>query len=807
MLGIIRKWRYNFIFIYTIFFLLAVILSNQARYPYISQNHIRKIVEDNIFSKKDNPLGMNIEGVLYNTPEGFLDKTRLYINAEKFFTPPPTGGLKGGDSGVIHVTGRILLTVGSLSVKVKYGDRIRFIAKLRTPRNFGNPGEFDYAGSLVREGIYVTGYIKDGLWIAVLGREQKWGLRTALCRVLSAIEQIRDEIRGFIDNSGAENTAIIKALILGEQGEIPTHIRNNFNITGTTHILAISGLNIGIVAFAAYWIILRLLKLSERLMLAIDIKKAAALSSIIPVLLYGAIAGLSISTQRSVIMVLIFIIAVVVDREKVFYNTLAAAAFIILIIAPLSIYDISFQLSFIAVFAIIYLVPKFQLLWKNMDGSKHYIKDYLLNPLAVSIAASICTAPFIMYYFNRISIIGSLANLIVVPLMGFVVVCIGLISSLMSFFYLPIANMLINISDVILLFSIWTINLFANLPYSSILITTPTIIEAVLFYLLLFCIVEFNRAKIFKYTLVLSILIIIGDHLFWYYHINYNPNLKVTFISVGQGDAALIEFPYGKRMLIDGGGFYKDDFDVGEKIIAPFLYKNKINKIDYIVLSHPQTDHLKGLIFIADRFNVKEFRWNGDIGKDRAYIELSEIIKRHGIKQIITNGSTMPLDINGVRVEFLSPLKDKHLDINNNSLVMRLDYKKMSFLFTGDIAESCENLLLKGGRKIKTTILKVPHHGSRTSSTIDFLKTVNPDIAVVSAGYLNPFNLPHPDILKRFSDLNIPILRTDIMGAITIETDGRNGWIFYGNSSTSNTSSIKGINSPFVVSSVNFSTL
>jgi len=471
-------------------------------------------------------------------------------------------------------------------------------------------------------------------------------------------------------------------------------------------------------------------------------------------------------------------------KEKGFYNTLAVAAFIILILSPLAIYDISFQLSFMSVLAIIYLVPRLQLLWEDKQKTDlakllpphpvwNPLKNYLLNPLAVSIAASIGTTSFVAYHFHRVSIIGVMANLIAVPLMGFIAVPLGLISGFISFFSRPFAHIILKLTDIVLTISIWIVNLFAQLPYSSVFTTTPTILETVSFYLLIICIAEYKRAKIFKYSLPIAAFILIADYSFWYYCLNYNPNLKVTFISVGQGDSALIEFPYGKRMLVDGGGFYDDDFDVGERIIAPFLWKSKIDRIDYIILSHPQADHMKGLKFIAERFHTKEFIWNGETSSDKAYRELMGVMDRNGIKQSIANAATPALDINDVDIQFLNPPPDSHLDTNNNSLIARLAYKDVNFLFTGDIGDVGETAMLKRGEKIEAAVLKVPHHGSRTSSSAGFLNGVRPKLAVASVGYLNPFGFPHPEIVKRYGNLKIQFLRTDREGAITVETDGR----------------------------------
>ncbi|MBI3756202.1 MAG: hypothetical protein HY265_08590 [Deltaproteobacteria bacterium] len=178
------------------------------------------------------------------------------------------------------------------------------------------------------------------------------------------------------------------------------------------------------------------------------------------------------------------------------------------------------------------------------------------------------------------------------------------------------------------------------------------------------------------------------------------------------------------------------------------------------------------MAFIAEKFGVNEFRWNGDASNDRAYTELMQALDKNDVKKIIADASTTPLDINGVKIEFLNPPADSHLDTNNKSLIARLSYKDASFLFTGDIEAVGELALLKRNENIHTAILKVPHHGSRTSSTIDFLNKVQPRLAAISLGYLNPFGFPHPEILKRYEELKIPVIRTDISGAVTIETNG-----------------------------------
>ncbi|MBI5286388.1 MAG: MBL fold metallo-hydrolase, partial [Deltaproteobacteria bacterium] len=320
--------------------------------------------------------------------------------------------------------------------------------------------------------------------------------------------------------------------------------------------------------------------------------------------------------------------------------------------------------------------------------------------------------------------------------------------------------------------SVWVVDLFSKVPYSSVWVTTPAILEIALFYGLVMCILEFKRYRVARYAFAIALITFIIDYGYWYHRLYHNPNLKVTFISIGQGDSSLVEFPGGKRMLIDGGGFHSDDFDVGEKVIAPFLWKNKIKRVDYLVLSHPQADHLKGLTFIARNFGVKEFWWNGDKGGEE-FVELMDVVNKKGIKKAVINATTLSLEIKGAKLEFLHPPEGSHpLSVNDRSLVIKITYGKVRLLFPGDIQKNGEALLLNSNKDLKATVLKVPHHGSRTSSTAGFTDRVSPEVVVISVGYDNPFRFPHPEVVEGYKGAGSLIYRTDVDGAVTVETDG-----------------------------------
>jgi competence protein ComEC len=763
--AILLNWKgLGIVFFPVVFVLIGSFMMNLYTFPCIPHNHISKLLKDE---------GINVQGTLYEPPKLLEDRSRLYVDAERVY-------LK---DGYIKVVGKILLTIGDTGTDLNYGDRVRFICKLQSPGNFYNPGSFNYSRHLALQGVFATGYLKNSREIIRIGEGDSNYFR-------KTIEEFREKIRNFIDKrSELPNRAIIKALLLGEQGEISEKTRDNFAATGVVHILSVSGLHLAFVAMVAFLVIRGILRVSERLMLALDINKVAAIFTLFPVLFYAFIAGFGVATFRATIMIVVFLVAVVIDRQRDLYNTLAMAALIITVILPTSIFDISFQLSFVSVLAILYLTPRFTYYLSSIhDLTTEYLPSvskkigrYFGFLVLVSIAATIGTGPITAYHFNRVLLLGFIPNIVVVPIIDFLTIPLCLFIALTIFISPSLASILLGLDSVIVSFVVDLVELFTYLPGVSFWVITPTLLEMVLFYLLVVFLFNINRLKRAGYITLVLFVLIAGDYSYWYYTKNFNRNLRVTFLSVGQGDSALIEFPKGKRMIIDGGGEeYNDSYDTGRNIIAPFLWKEKIKRVDYLLLSHPHPDHLNGLRFIAKNFKVKEIWTNGQSTDMESYLELMEIVNHEGIKKVTMNVETLPKYINGVRVDIYNPPvqlfqgqgTNLQSSLNNNSVVAKLTFKEVSLLFTGDIEEKAEKNLIQLGSRLKSTVIKAPHHGSLRSNTKEFLAKVHPSYAVFSVGYKNRFGFPNKRILERYRDLGSRTYRTDTEGAITMVTDG-----------------------------------
>jgi competence protein ComEC len=506
-------------------------------------------------------------------------------------------------------------------------------------------------------------------------------------------------------------------------------------------------------------------------------------------------------------MILIFLFAILLDKDRDFFNALALAALIILTIAPYSLFDISFQLSFVAVASILYITPAFISFKPKTTGMEtksvlifKKVSHVLLVFIVTSVAATLGTLPLVAFYFNRISTIGPIANMVAVPLLGMLALPIALATIVAMPLSTMLAAVLVKISSFLVAISISIIGFFASIPGAYFSISAPTLPEIAVYYALLIALVKgvpvfrersgepVSRKKtlspLWRCAIIAGcVIFFIADGFFLYWKDQCDGKLKVTFIDVGQGNAALIQCPRGKNILIDGGGFPKSSFDVGKYVVAPFLWHERIKNIDVVVLTHPHPDHLNGLIFVLKNFNVREVWSNGQGSTSSSYRGFVETLKEKHIPHRVVSAKTAAVNMNGVSIRLLNPpvplLGDvddfRNYDTANDlSMVMKITFDRVGFLFPADISSRTEACLLGENKAMAAQVLLVPHHGGFRSSSVPFLQSVQPRVAVISCGRDNIYNLPHPNVLERYKKMGTTILRTDRNGAVIVETDGTN---------------------------------
>ena len=704
-----------------------------------------------------------LEGVLYNPPEPLPDKTRLYVRGERIFSGEKQAA----------VSGNILLTVRDRKTDLRYGDRVRFITKLYQPRPATNPGSFDYRRFLSFQDIWVTGYVNQAVEVVRMAEGQGNPF-------FHFVERGREKIRTFLDrNTSPEYGGIMKALVLGERGDISRELNEKFIVSGVNHILSISGLHVALVAAFFFGATRFLIRLFPPLLLHLHLNKTSALVAIVPVIFYTFIAGMGVAAVRSTIMTLSFLLALLLDREKDLYDALFLAAFLILVAAPAALFDVSFQLSFLAVFAMLYLVPRFLEIaaplkkWADEQSwPKRKIAAYVGASLLTSAAAILGTGPLVGLYFNRISVVGFLANLLLVPLMGLGNTLLSLLTALLVFLSSPLALILTEVNVPLLRLSVGLVDFFSRWPLASYRIATPSWTEIFLFYGAIGCASNLKRRPKAIYLLAVLIGIFIVVQVYDSRSRGKTDRLEVAFLDVGQGDAAVVRFPGGKVMVIDAGGTPDGSFDPGERIVAPYLWQCKIKRIDFLVNTHYHPDHLQGLFFLLDNFEVDRVWVNGDPETDFSAAE--RFLLSAGDRVRAMSREDRAVEIGGTRLEFLHPPRaQRDFWGNSASLVLRLTYGLHGFLFCGDIEGLAEEEILKRNSDLISTVLKAPHHGSKTSNSSKFVESTRPKFAVFTVRAGGRSRLPNPEVLERYEAIGTKILRTDRDGAIFFETNGK----------------------------------
>lgn len=543
---------------------------------------------------------------------------------------------------------------------------------------------------------------------------------------------------------------ILKGLLFGDTSTIQEDDYKNFQKSGIIHIFAVSGYNI--------WLFLYMLNI---LLFFLHNKRLKTIIIIMLLGFYSIMSGSTPSVVRAFIMASIILWGRILKREPDHLTSLSLAGIMILILNPLAVMDIGFQLSFISTASIIILSPALRKVWMPVNGR---LRDIIVLTLSVQIGM----LPVVVYYFNNFPIFSLISNIIIVPLVSLMII-LGIMVILLNFIYTGAAFFTGYIIVWITRTILYMTEFIASIPYSNMNMISPGILGIVLYYAIMWVIfnwVKINKSwksKILMGTAAILIFCMVSEMV--------PGELKISFIDVGQGDCILISTPDRKHILIDGGG--KPDnpysgFDIGKDVLKPYLYRHGINKIDLIVCTHFHDDHLNGLIPVMDSFRFGKLAVRG-VEKSGSYDKLlSKVSMESKMVFKAVDGETIEVG-RYVKLYVLNP-EGHEYDENDSSVVIKMVYKDFSALFTGDISAEVEKRLAT--RHMRADVLKIPHHGSAASLTSDFLDSVNPEAAVICVGE-NKFGHPADVIVKKIKDKGISLYRTDQNGEIIITTRGQ----------------------------------
>lgn len=603
-------------------------------------------------------------------------------------------------------------------------------------------------------------------------------------------ERARIRLNGYMrDNFSKDSAGFLMSIVTGERSLLTKELREAFNATGLAHILSISGAHFGLLFFFLFRLFRFSVKLLPydllaRLTLYVTPSQIAALLCMPAMIAYLGISDMSFPAIRSFIMIALFLLGLLVQRKGFWLNTLLLAAAVIIMIQPDSILDLSFELSFIAVLCIGLVVEKERQSPEADNASNIAVNGEVGKPngkvflvmgsvlkycrasALISIAATIGTAPLVVYYFHYFSLISPITNMLITPVIGFVILPATLLSSFV--FIVTGSFPFLNLIDWFTRLVLEWIAQSAQLSFAAMKIPAFPSILLIMFYLGLALYVFFmlnGRAAQDKKKRMLARPLVFSSALALLPIVTYTAMkvaesnaLHITYLDVGQGDSAVVELPGKHAIVMDTG---RNGFQTGE-----FLRYRGISTIDAVVLSHGQSDHAGGLWYLAKNFNVKEVWDNGRL----MYDGLPEGVGHRSLQR----GDTV--EGAGFKLTALHPYKGFYTvnsDENDDSLIVKIEGRKNAFLFTGDAGIEAEENAAHLGGHLKSAVLKVPHHGSRTAASELFFHTVSPEYAVISAGKKNLYGHPHQKTLDMLG--KVRIFRTDKDGAVGIRElpDGR----------------------------------
>jgi competence protein ComEC len=689
-----------------------------------------------------------------------------------------------------------------------YGERVAFTGKLRLPRNFRNPGAFDYEGYLHGLGLAALGSV-DAAKIQVLpGRSGSWPGRWRNAVRRSILEHITS--RGLW---GREDSALLAAMVIGHDSLLLRDVRDEFQETGVYHLLVVSGMNVGLLAFAVFWLARRLRTPDW----------AASVITIVLAGFYAGIAGMGVPIQRAVLMLSLFLVARLLYRGREPLNAAGFAALIVLVLTPRALFEAGFQLTFLALLAIfgislpllertsepcrmslrhldsigydLHLPPRLAQFRLDLrliaDRLARFVGALAARWLVtgsvaaavalyeVTLVSSITQAVLVLpmrVYFHRAAVIGMPANILALPLAG-VLLNSAVAAVAISYLSTLLARVPALLASLCLRWTLLSIGWLSHLHISQWRMPEPDaamwLIAAVAIGVALMAV---RRKSVAVFAGLGVLFVCTGFAAFARAApVLEQGVLEVTVIDVGQGDSILVVAPDGTTMLIDGGGSVgpvRSEFDFGEDVVSPYLWWRGLDHLDVVVLTHAHSDHIGGLARIVQNFHPREL-WLGIDPETTALDHLLAVaaanhaaVKKHTAGQV--------LSWHGTAIRVLSPPPDwvpRAQPRNDDSLAMLVSYRSTSVLLAGDVEKRMERYI--AGESPAADVLKVAHHGSATSTTEELLRAVHPRFAAISVGWRNSFGHPREEVLNRLQTDHVQTYRTDMLGLISFFLDGR----------------------------------
>ncbi|HEY8158569.1 MAG TPA: DNA internalization-related competence protein ComEC/Rec2 [Methylobacter sp.] len=610
---------------------------------------------------------------------------------------------------------------------IKAGQQWVFTVKLKRVHGTMNPGGFDYERWLFTEGVGATGYVRPSPKPVLLGRD------SALSNISVWRQTITDQLSIALGSS--PSLALIKALTIGDGDSITQQQWEVFRKTGTTHLVVISGSHIGLIAGLVYFLVLKLWAWTGYS--AWSPQKVAAFSAVLVAIFYAGLAGFSVPTQRSVVMLSIAMAAIILQRNSRPFNVLSIAMFAVLLIDPLAVLSAGFWLSFLAVAVIIYVV----------SGRLGKL-GHVWGGIKINWATSVGLSPLLLLFFQQVSLIAPLANLIAVPVISLLVVPFSLLAVIVMFIVPTAANKLFYLVDQVLQGLWWLLVQLAELPTASISHALPS------YWALLFAVPG-----------ILWLLAPVGIPARWLSLVMFLPlvftdakrpeigDINMTLLDVGQGLSAVVQTAH-HLLVYDTGAKFSEQSDMGQSVLLPFLRSQGIDSIDSLIISHGDNDHIGGAVSLMHGIDTKQ-----------VLTSVPQLLSEYAPSECVAGQSWL---WDEVRFTMLAP-QQAFASENDNSCVLKIQSKHGTVLLTGDIEAAAESWLVKTyGEELKADVLIAPHHGSKTSSTAEFLQTVQPDYVLIPAGYRNQFGHPHKDVLARYRQVNAKWLNSADSGAIAV---------------------------------------